>query len=102
MRVKAVVGTSIMVNIRDVKAGDIIYICGNERDRIVESVEEQDGKIRFHYVYQETPQTLKDLGMDGVQQTTWMAPEADEFGNGCCFIHDLHRERFEFLELQEA
>jgi hypothetical protein len=88
-RVKGVVGVAIMVNLRDVVAGDILHGDGTERDRIIERVETRDdGMIMLHY---------KDQNGRRPKNSIWMNPNpVHGYGNGCIFVHDLKRERFDW------
>jgi hypothetical protein len=85
-RVLSVVENSIMVSIFDVVPGDILFIRGDERDLIIESVEKrEDGAVRYIYKKQE--------GRYHAPHTIWMDGKLD---GGKVFLHDLKRERLEF------
>jgi hypothetical protein len=84
MRVRAVVGNTIMVHIHDVKPGDVLAIRGDESDPIIELVERDREKVRLHY--KQRP------GDFFLRHSLWMDPDIGAH----MFIADLRGERREF------
>lgn len=88
-RVKAVVNRSIMVHLHDVEPGDILSTTESERDPIIQRIERDGDKVKFHY--------LRDGSVDHmVTESSWLDPSGENSGH--VFIHDLWRERFGFFK----
>jgi len=88
-RVKAIVGNSIMVELKDVKVGDILCVSGDEGDPIIEQIDEHNGSFRFHY----RPRGFNErLGCDHVTESSWLNPNEDR-SSGHIFVTDLKNER---------
>lgn len=79
-----------MVHIHDVVPGDIVHICGDEADPIIQEIK-RDGQLT-KFVYRPGARHPE------IKETFWMDPNTS---NGC-FIHDLKGERFLYEESAQS
>ena len=94
-RVQGVIGRAIKVSIYDVVDGDILDSRGGEGDPIIERVERDGDRVRFHYKHREPTEIQKELNITPVAVSNWMGKDVTGC-SGFVFIHDLRNERKDY------